>query len=136
MAVKIRGSYAGGLKVDLVHEPSGATIRTAAPADNNGDGSSFSPSDLVAGALGACMLTIIAIVGERDGISLDGLSFSVEKHMQPDPRRIRALPITIRMPDVPDPKMRAKLERSALTCPVHRSLLEEIEKPVQFVYPD
>ena len=36
------------------------------PVDNQGDGSSFSPTDLVATALAACMLTLISIVGERD----------------------------------------------------------------------
>ncbi len=71
MAVEITGRYAGNLKVDLHHGPSGAEMRTAAPVDNNGDGSSFSPTDLLAASLGACMVTVIGIYAEKYGISLD-----------------------------------------------------------------
>lgn len=136
MAVEITGRYTGGLGVELVHGPSGATLRTAAPVDNQGDGSSFSPTDLVASALGACMLTLIGIVGERDGIDLHGLRFSVRKHMTSGPRRIGTLEARIDMPPGLDARRRKLLERAALTCPVHRSLPESMEKPVSFVYPD
>src|SRR4029077_7277182 len=80
------------------HGPSGTVIRTAAPVDNQGDGSSFSPTDLAATSLGACLLTLIAIVAEREGIDLPGLSFRLEKHMAANPRRIGAIPVTIHMP--------------------------------------
>jgi len=136
MSVSMSGRYSGHLKVQLTHEPSGCQIHTAAPLDNNGDGSSFSPTDLVAAALGACMLTIVAMVAERDGISTEGLSFTVEKHMQSNPRRIGSLPVHVHMPAGLTPAQRAKLERAALTCPVHHSLLPEIEKVITFHYPE
>lgn len=135
MSVAMSGKYAGKLKVQLEHGPSGATITTAAPVDNNGDGSSFSPTDLVAAALGACMLTIVAMVAERDGIDTSELAFRCEKNMQASPRRISSIPVTIQMPRGLDAAQRAKLERAALTCPVHHSLLAEIEKNVAFEYP-
>jgi putative redox protein len=134
MAVEITGRYTGNLKGEMTHGPSGAVLKTAAPIDNQGDGSSFSPTDLVAAALGSCMITTMAIVGERDGIDLTSLSFRIEKHMVSDPRRIGSLPVTIQMPPGLTPDQRKKLERTALTCPVHRSLLPEIEKDVRFVY--
>lgn len=136
MAVEISGRYLGGLKVELEHGPSGTVIHTAAPVDNNGDGSSYSPTDLVAAALASCMVTIMGILAERDGIDLSGLSFSLEKHMRSDPRRIDRIPVRIEMPSGLAPDQRRKLERGALTCPVHRSLLEAIERDVEFVYPD
>lgn len=136
MSVEITGRYTGNLNVELVHGPSGTRITTAAPVDNQGDGSSFSPTDLVAAALGACMVTIMGIMAQRDGLDLAGLHFRVEKHMTPPPRRIAALPVVIHMPAGLDDRQRKKLERGALTCPVHRSLLEGVEKPVEFVYPD
>lgn len=129
------GRYTGGLKVELTHAPSGTTMHTAAPVDNNGDGSSFSPTDMVA-ALGACMLTIVAMVAERDGIDTSALAFECEKLMQTGPRRIGSIPVRISMPAGLDAAQRGKLERAALTCPVHHSLLEAIEKNVEFVYPD
>lgn len=134
MAVEMTGKYIGGLKTELTHGPSGTVIRTAAPVDNQGDGSSFSPTDLAAASLGACMLTLIAIVGERDGVDLTGLSFRLEKHMVSNPRRIGAIPVTIHMPAGLTSEQRQKLENAALTCPVHKSLSEGVEKPVQFVY--
>ena len=134
MAVDITGTYTGNLNVGLHHGPSGREISTAAPVDNQGDGSSFSPTDLVAAALGACMLTIMGILAERDGIDLRGARFRVEKHMRSDPRRIDRLPVVLELPASLTPKQRAKLERGALTCPVHHSLLPDIEKPVRFEY--
>jgi len=136
MAVEITGKYIGNLKTELAHGPSGTMIRTAAPVDNQGDGSSFSPTDLAAASLGACMLTLIAIVGERDGIDLTDLSFRLEKHMASNPRRISAIPVTVQMPPGLTPEQRKKLENAALTCPVHKSLSPEIDKPVEFVYAD
>jgi len=136
MSVEITGTYTGKLGTELRHGPSGALLRTAAPLDNQGDGSSFSPTDLVAAAFAACIVTTMAIVAERDGIPFAGVDFRVEKHMVREPRRIGALPVTIRMPAGLTPDQRRKLERTAHTCPVHRTLRDEVEKTVTFVYPD
>lgn len=136
MAVHMSGRYLGQLKVELEHGPSGSKIRTSAPVDNNGDGSTFSPTDLCAASLGACMLTVMGIVAERDGIDFSACRFEIEKHMQADPRRIAKLPIRIEMPAGLAPEARKKLERTAHHCPVHHSLLPEIEIAVSFVYPD
>ena len=134
MAVEITGRYIGNLNMELTHGPSGAVLKTAAPVDNQGDGSSFSPTDLVAAALGSCMVTTMAIVAERLGIDFTAASFHVEKHMVSDPRRIGRLPVRIKLPASLTPDQRTKLERAAHTCPVHRSLIPEIEKDVEFVY--
>lgn len=136
MAVSIKGKYKGGLGVELVHGPSGLKMSTAAPVDNNGDGSSFSPTDMVAAGLAACMVTIMAIVGERDGLDLTGLAFHAEKHMTAGPRRIQQVVIKMDMPPGLDPQARKKLEHAALTCPVKNSLPSEVDTPVEFCYPD
>ena len=77
----------------MVHEPSGATLSTDAPVDNNGKGESFSPTDLVGAALAGCMSTIMGIVAERKGINLEGMTVEVAKHMNADPRRIGKLEV-------------------------------------------
>lgn len=136
MSVTITGRYVGNLKTELTHEPSGTVITTAAPVDNNGDGSSFSPTDLAASALGACMVTIIGIMAERDGIDMAGVEFRVVKHMSSHPRRIARAEVEIRMPRGLTSDQRTKLERGAHTCPVHHSLHPETDKPVRFVYED
>jgi len=136
MSVEITGRYSGDLKMELTHGPSGTVIPIAAPVDNQGDGSSFSPTDLAAAALGSCMCMLIAIVGKREGVDLSGLSFRLEKHMASNPRRIGSIPVTIQMPAGLTPDQRKKLENAALTCPVHKSLDEAVERPVSFVYPE
>ena len=78
--VKTKTTYEGGLHCSMVHEPSGATLSTDAPVDNNGKGESFSPTDLVGAALAGCMSTIMGIVAERKGIHLEGMTVEVAKH--------------------------------------------------------
>ncbi len=130
----ITGTYLGGLRTELTHGPSGTHLTTAAPVDNNGDGSSFSPTDMVAGALGACMLTILGILAQRHEIDLGGSHFQVEKHMTDGPRRIGSLHVDLHLPNHLSPKHRLIFERAALHCPVHRSLGEGVDMPVQFIY--
>jgi putative redox protein len=135
MAVEITGSYTGDLKMELHHGPSGMPLTTAAPRDNMGDGSSFSPTDLLAASLGSCMVTTMAIVARREGIPFDRAEFVLEKHMTPQPpRRVDAIPVTIRLPASLSEEQRQKLEEAARTCPVHRSLLPEIRRDIQFIY--
>ena len=134
MAVEITGEYTGNLKMALRHGPSGREIPTAAPVDNMGDGSSFSPTDLLAASLGSCMVTTMAIVAGREGIPFQGAGFVLEKHMRSDPRRVDAVPVKIRMPRGLSEEQRRKLENAARTCPVERSLLPEIRREVEFLY--
>ncbi|HVY60908.1 MAG TPA: OsmC family protein [Planctomycetota bacterium] len=136
MAVEITGVYEGELKVRVAHGPSKASFVTEAPADNGGKGQSFSPTDLVATALGSCMLTIMGIVAERDGIPLRGARVRVEKHMSLEPRRIGRLPVVFDMPAGLTPEQRRKLEAAANGCPVKRSLHPDVDHPVTFNYPD
>ncbi|MBI5434565.1 MAG: OsmC family protein [Planctomycetes bacterium] len=131
--VHIEVRYEGGLRCRAVHGPSGVELVTDAPVDNQGKGESFSPTDLCATALGACMLTIMGIVAERHGWDLRGTRVSVEKHMVSQPvRRIGKLEVVIRVPGEFEPAARAALEKAALTCPVHQSLDHAIEIPLRF----
>lgn len=134
MSTKVTGEYLGNKKVELTHQQSGSKIKTAAPLDNNGDGSDFSPTDLVGAALGSCMLTIISILAENKGFSIPWMKFEVEKHMVLNPRRISALPITIRLPEALAEEVRARIEQAAMACPVKASLREDLEVAVNFVY--
>ena len=131
--VKIDIRYEGALRCAATHGPSGQTLQTDAPVDNHGRGESFSPTDLVATALGACMATIMGIAAERHQLDLSGMQIEVTKVMSADlPRRIAKLATTIKVPLPPEHPQRALLENAALTCPVHKSLSAEMEKPVDF----
>jgi len=132
--VEIRVEYEGALRCTAVHGPSGARVTTDAPVDNQGKGESFSPTDLVATALGSCMLTIMGIVAARHDWDLVGAHARVEKKMHAEPRRIGELVVTIHVPGDFDASARKALERAALTCPVHRTLGDVVEMPVEFVW--
>lgn len=131
--VAIQVSYQGELRCQAIHGPSGTELVTDAPVDNQGKGASFSPTDLVATALGTCMLTTMGIVAARHGWDLVGATAHVEKHMVADPeRRIGRLAVEIRVPMSFGEKERTILERTAFTCPVHKSLSPRVEIPVTF----
>ncbi len=133
--VVVEGRYLGDLRCEATHGPSGAGVVTDAPADNMGRGESFSPTDLVATALGTCIVTTMAIVAKRRGVDFSAATFRVEKHMATDPvRRIGRLPVTIRMAAAIDAETRTVLERAAYTCPVHKSLHPDVAAPISFVY--
>jgi len=133
--IEIHIDYQGDLRTHAVHGPSQTELITDAPVDNQGRGESFSPTDLVATALGTCMATIMGIVAKRKGIDLRGMIVRVEKHMSADlPRRIVRLPVTVEVPLPADHPDRALLEASALGCPVFHSLHPDIDKPVTFAW--
>ena len=134
--VPITARYDGDLSTTATHGPSGAALQTDAPKDNEGQGRFFSPTDLVATALGSCILTTMAIVARRHGLQFGGATIAVEKHMQQSPRRIGRLPVVVRIPGRYTAEQKQLLERTAHACPVHKSLHPEIDAPIELVWLD
>ena len=133
--IEIRIQYLGDLRCEAAHGPSEITLLTDAPVDNHGRGESFSPTDLVATALGTCMLTVMGILAQRHGVDLRGTKITVQKEMTAVPvRRIARLSSEITIPLPPTHPHRAALEHAALTCPVQQSLHPDTEKPVRFLW--
>lgn len=133
--VQIDITYEGDLHAEAVHGPSRNKLSTDAPKDNEGRGESFSPTDLVATALGTCMVTIMGIAARRRELALEGAKVRVVKHMVVEPvRRIGKLEVVFDLPAGLGDDDRKVLERAALACPVHKSLHPDIEIPVTFNY--
>lgn len=129
--VKITIEYTGQLHCVAAHGPSGRTLETDAPVDNQGKGESFSPTDLVATALGSCMATVMGIYARQKDIDLSGMKIEVVKEMtQAPPRKIARLATEIWMPA--SLARNPAVENAALSCPVHRSLHPEVARPVIF----
>lgn len=127
-------TYLGDLRTECVHIESQTAILTDAPKDNQGQGAAFSPTDLVATALGSCMLTIMGILARRENIDLVGTKVAVQKIMENNPRRIGGIHITFRMPEgkTYSDKERRMLENAAKTCPVIYSIHPDIDKQIEF----
>ncbi len=133
--VEIEIRYEGDLHTTAVHGPSGTELVTDAPKDNQGRGESFSPTDLVATALGTCIATTMDIVARRHGFSVAGTRVRVGKHMVSEPRRrIGKLDVDVAMPSALAADQRTLLEHTARTCPVAESLSPAIELPMTFRY--
>ena len=129
--VKITGEYQGELHCQATHGPSGRTLETDAPVDNQGKGEAFSPTDLVATAVGTCILTTMAVVARRLSLDLKDARFEVVKEMSTDtPRRIVRLATHVWLPVPHSVDRDDLLERAARTCPVHKSLHPAIDGSV------
>ena len=130
---KVSAVYLGHLRCESVHETSSVKLSTDAPKDNMGEGSSFSPTDLVGTALITCMLTTMGVFAKKNNIDMDGTTASVLKEMVSDPtRRIGKLTVDIKGPKTVAEGDRLKLERVAVTCPVHKSLHPSVQVGVIF----
>jgi len=132
MSSKIK--YLGNLRTEATHLKSGISIITDAPVDNHGKGEAFSPTDLVATALGSCMLTIIGIVAKKDNINIEDTTVEVRKMMSETPRRIDEIRVSFVFRNILDEEQRKKLERAARTCPVSASLHDDVKETIEFNY--
>lgn len=135
MSVSISIDYLGDLRCEATHRPSQSKLLTDAPVDNCGKGEAFSPTDLVATALGTCMATTMGIFAQRHEIDLRGLRVSVIKEMTKEPpRRIASLITELHFALPGTHPQREALERAAMTCPVHRSMHPDVALPVKFTW--
>ncbi len=126
--------YKGNLRTEATHLQSHTVIETDAPVDNNGKGERFSPTDIVATALGSCMLTIMGMKAESMNINLSGTTLDIQKIMAANPRRISGVQIVFHFPEhlQLSEKEQTVLENAAHTCPVTKSLHPDIAVEVTF----
>ncbi len=130
--VKCKISYQGDLRCELQHESSGAITYTDAPVDNQGKGQSFSPTDMMCCAVGACMETIMGIYAKQEELDLTDLSITVTKHMSANPRRIAMIETDIYVPLPSDTPHREALLNCALSSPAMQSINPAIDVPINW----
>jgi len=127
--------YKGDLRTEMTHLQSGSIVETDAPKDNHGKGERFSPTDLVASALGSCMLSIMGIAARTHEIDVVNTKIEIEKIMVADPlRRIGEIIVVFQLPigKIYNDKEKTILEKAAMTCPVFLSLGENVKKTIQW----
>lgn len=129
-------NYLGNLRTESVHTSSNDKILTDAPTDNNGKGEAFSPTDLVATSLSSCILTVIGIISKRIKYDLVNTKSSVKKIMSNNPRRIVEIVVKIEFSQSADSKTRSIIEKTALNCPVSKSLHPDIKQSISFIWPN
>jgi uncharacterized OsmC-like protein len=127
--------YLGDLRTEIAHLRSGSVITTDAPVDNKGKGENFSPTDLVASALGSCIFTIMGIAAREHSFSIDGSTCTITKIMTEAPRRIGEIKIEFDFTrEEYSDKQKKILYYCVKTCPVALSLNESIFQNVTLLF--
>lgn len=126
--------YKGNLRTEITHLQSGSVITTDAPIDNNGKGESISPTDMLAAALGSCMLTIMGMSANNHGFDIDGTELEITKVMGTEPRRIVEIGITFHFPHDYEPRVKRFIENAVKSCPAEHSLHPDIKRVITYNY--
>lgn len=134
MSEIVHGEYLEGAQVRLTHLPTGTALMTDPPPELGGDGTSFSPIDLLAGALSACVMTVVALVADRMELDLTGMRMEVSRAMAEGSKRVACIGVVLHLPPAVPEDKRGALARAAAHCPVRNSLHPDVQVAVDFRY--
>ncbi|WP_068475598.1 OsmC family protein [Saccharicrinis aurantiacus] len=133
MSVTVKTKYLGELRTENQHLQSGEVIITDAPVDNRGKGEAFSPTDLLATALGDCVMTIMGIKAMDNNIDIKGTELNITKIMNDSPRRVKEIIVEVNFPKKAyADKDKLLIERVASSCPVALSLHPDVKQSFIF----
>lgn len=130
MAVTSKLQYLGTLRIEAEHIKSGKTFITDAPTDNQGKGEAFSPTDILATSLGACMITVMGIRAVEEGFDLENCTATVQKVMEANPRRISEVHVEVSLKANCSSKMQKIIEGIGRNCPVAKSLHPDLKQVI------
>ena len=129
----IKTIYLGDLRTENEHLQSGNKVISDAPTDNQGKGEYFSPTDMLATALGSCIMTIMGIKARDNGIDLKGTEVLVTKIMASDPRRVSEVIVEFNFPQKHYTDEEKKLVESvAGISPVPLSVHPDLKQTILF----
>ncbi|MCU4174492.1 OsmC family protein [Carboxylicivirga sp. N1Y90] len=129
----VKTTYLGDLRTENIHLQSGSKIITDAPCDNRGKGEAFSPTDLLATALGNCIMTIMGIKAMDNGIDIVGTELDITKIMADAPRRVSEVIIEFNFPKKTYSQAEKDLiESVAGTSPVPLSVHPDLKQSIKF----
>lgn len=86
----------------------------------------MNPGELLADALGACMLTMIGFLAARRGEQVVGTELSVVPGFDEKHSRIVSFALTFHFPDSLSQAQKDFYAKAAESCPVHNTLKEDI----------
>jgi putative redox protein len=131
--ITIKTTYLGELRTENIHVQSGNKVITDAPLDNRGRGEFFSPTDLLATALGSCIMTIMGIKARDNNIDIEGTEVEITKIMASDPRRVAEVVVEFYFPDkVYSDDEKQLVESVAGISPVPLSLHPDLKQTIRF----
>lgn len=125
----ISGNYLGNLCSEFTHNSSGVKLSV------NGKGNGFSPIDLAATSVGACMFAMMGYTAESKGINLEGITIGIDWKMEDAPRRIGEIDIVVNFTQSYSDKEKVLLEKAAETCPVKKTLSSDCKINITMNFP-
>ena len=111
----------------VTHKESGASTPTSRPPEYGGKGDSFSGTDLLAAALGACMATSLQKIALRENLPIDQFEINVEKKLSEEPKMIGSLDVHVHCKHHISPEQIRKYQATARSCPVYKSLSDNLK---------
>ena len=117
----------------IQHELADAEIETDLPPEYGGQGRAFSSTDLVSAALGTCTITSIGKILEREGYDHRQLKIEITKELSQAPKMIKAIRLKIIHPQAFHENVIKKLNKAANSCPVKRSLNDEVQIEIDYI---
>jgi len=129
----VKTTYLGDLRTENIHVQSGSKIITDAPTDNRGRGEAFSPTDLLATALGNCIMTIMGMKAMDNGIDIVGTEIGITKIMANDPRRVSEVILEFKFPKKGYSDWeKQQIESVVGTSPVPLSVHSQLKQTIRF----
>lgn len=87
-----------------------------------GPGDGFRPTELLLGALAACMAGTMLNFADNQEISIEGISVRVDDEVDTRPTRIGSIAVEMDVTTAADERQQRSLERVAAACKIHTTL--------------
>ena len=87
-----------------------------------GPGDGFRPTELLLGALAACMAGTMTNFAADQGIPIEAITVSVSDQVEKAPTRIGAITVSMVVSAEADERQAASLQRVASACKIHNTL--------------
>lgn len=88
------------------------------------------PGEMLASALGACMMTMVGYLASKRGDKAEGTVVEVRPQFDDKHTRITGFDLTFIFPSSFTQEQKELYARAAQTCPVHNSLREDMKYTV------
>ena len=101
--------------------------------EDGGRGAGFSPAELLAGSLGACIAMMVQGYCDRHGYTDGDIGVNLTFELADNPKRVGAIVVDVELPDgFPDDR-RDAVRRIAERCSIHETLIHPPRMDVEFV---
>jgi uncharacterized OsmC-like protein len=111
--------YLGGMKLIARHQ--GFEVLSDQPAENGGDNTAMTPTQLFVASLAMCVGVYVLVFAKRHDLPVEGMKIESDYQMAKDPYRVGAIQVKVIMPQAVSDAHRAALQRAAEGCVVHNA---------------